>query len=83
MKRVAAFLLLAIFSLAFLTPARAQRMTAEQNAHQSSKAAKKQQRMLKKAAKRQRKAEKRALKAQRKATKKANQELQRRRAAGR
>lgn len=81
MKRLATFLFLAIFGLVCLTPVQAQRMTPEQNARRSSKAAKKQQKMLKKSAKQQRKAMKRAAKAQRKATKKANKDLQRRRAS--
>ena len=80
MTRLAALALLAIFGLACLVPAQAQRMTPEQNARRSSKAAKQQQKMLKKANKRQRKAMKRAEKAQRKATRKSNRELQKRRA---
>ena len=79
MKRLAAFVLLAVFSFACLLPAHAQRMSREQNARQSSKAAKKQQKMLKKSAKKQRKAMKKSAKAQRKATKKANKDLQKRR----
>jgi len=80
MKRLPAFLLLAILNIACLTPALAQRMTPEQNARQGSKAARNQQKMLKKQAKQQRKAMKRAEKQQRKATKKANRDLQKRRA---
>ena len=79
MKRLAAFVLLVIFSVPCLAPVQAQRLTPEQNARQSSKAAKKQQKMLKKAAKKQRKANNKFLKAQRKATKKANKDLQKRR----
>jgi len=79
MKRLAAFLLLVIFSVACLIPAQAQRLTPEQNARQSSRAAKQQQKMLRKAAKKQRKSNKKFLKAQRKATKKANKDLQKRR----
>lgn len=79
MKRVAAFVLLALFSLACLVPAYAQRMTPEQYARQSKKEGKKQQKMLKKSAKQQRKAMNRSAKAQRKATKKANKALQKRR----
>ncbi len=79
MKRVATFVLLALFSFTCLVPAYAQRLTPEQNARQSRKAGKKQQKMLKKSAKQQRKANKRSLKAQRKATKKANKDLQKRR----
>jgi len=79
MKRLASFVLLVIFSVACLVPAQAQRLTPEQNARQSSKAAKKQQKMLKKAEKKQRKANNKFLKAQRKATKRANKDLQKRR----
>jgi hypothetical protein len=79
MKRVAAFVLLALFSLPCLVPAYAQRLTPEQSARQSKRAIKKQRRMLKKSAKQQRRAMKRSTKAQRKATKKANRALQKRR----
>ncbi|MGB9233113.1 MAG: hypothetical protein WCC04_01780 [Terriglobales bacterium] len=78
MKRLVAFVLLAILSAACVAPAYAQRMSPEQSARQSKKAGKKQRRMLKKSAKQQRKAMKRSLKAQRKATRKANKDLQRR-----
>jgi len=77
MKQLACVLLLALLSA--VIPANAQRMTPEQNARQSQKAAKKQQKMLKKANKKQQKAMKKAEKAQRKANKKANKDLQRRR----
>jgi uncharacterized membrane protein len=81
MKRLAAFVLLAFLSLTCVgTVAYAQRMTPEQNARQSKKASKKQQKMLKKANKKQRKATRKFEKAQRKATKKANKDLQKRRA---
>ncbi len=79
MKRIAAFMLLVLLSFTCLVPAHAQRLTPEQNARQSKKAGKKQQKMLKKSAKQQRKAMKRAEKSSRKATKKANRDLQKRR----
>jgi uncharacterized ion transporter superfamily protein YfcC len=78
MKRVPALVLLALFSLTFLAPAYAQRLTPEQTVRQSKKAGKKQQKMLKKSAKQQRKAMKRSTKASRKATKKANRALRKR-----
>jgi len=74
MKRIA-LVLLAVFSLACLVPAHAQRMTNEQAARQSRKDARKQQKMLNKSAKKQRKAMKKAAKAERKANKKANRQL--------
>jgi hypothetical protein len=76
MRPFGGLLLLAILSI--VIPASAQRMTPEQNARQSQKAAKKQQEMLKKANKKQQKAMKKAEKAQRKANKKANKDLQKR-----
>ena len=82
MKRDFAQVLSGLLLLALLSgavPAHAQRMTPEQNARQSQKDAKKQQKMLKKANKKQQKAMKKAEKAQRKANKKANKDLQRRR----
>jgi sensor domain CHASE-containing protein len=72
MKRIVLFVLLVVLSIAASTPAHAQRMTPEQNARQSRKAIKKQQKMLKKANKNQAKAMRKAAKAQRKATQKAN-----------
>jgi hypothetical protein len=72
MKRIAAFVLLAVLGVAGLIPAEAQRISVEENARQSRQAAKTQQKMLKKAAKKQRKAMKKYEKAQRKAIKKAN-----------
>ena len=72
MKRIAAFMLLVSLSLAGAIPAQAQRISPQENARQSRKAAKKQQKFLNKANKKQRKAAKKAAKAQRKATKKAN-----------
>jgi hypothetical protein len=78
MKRIAAFLLLVALSIAAPVPASGQRMTPQENARRSSKASKKQQKMLKKASRKQRKAMKKYEKAQRKQTKKANQNLRRR-----
>ncbi|MGA7295040.1 MAG: hypothetical protein WBW53_15565 [Terriglobales bacterium] len=75
MKRIAAFLLLAVLSLAMLPPAQAQRITPQENARRSAKAAKKQQKMLRKANKKQQKAAKKAAKKQRKMIKKANKNL--------
>jgi Fe-S cluster assembly ATPase SufC len=72
MKRLLALMLLLGLSIAFATPAGAQRMSNEEYARKSSRASKKQQKMLKKAAKKQRKAMKKYEKAQRKATRKAN-----------
>jgi hypothetical protein len=56
MKRIAVFTLLAALSLAWSTPATAQRLDMEQSARKSQKDAKKQQKMYKKAAKNQQKA---------------------------
>ena len=75
MKRIAAFMLLIALGVAGSIPANAQRISIEENARQSRKADKKQQKMLKKANKKQRKAMKKYAKAQRKATKKANRRL--------
>jgi len=73
MKRIATFMLLLVaLSFAWSIPAQAQRISPEENARQSRKAIKKQQKMLNKANKKQAKAMKKAAKAQRKATKKAN-----------
>lgn len=80
MRRIAAFMLLVVLSVAGAMPAQAQRISPEENARQSRKAAKKQQKMLNKASKRQAKAQKRFEKQQRKATKKANRDLANRRA---
>jgi uncharacterized protein HemX len=79
MKRIPAFLLLVVLSLAGSIPVYAQRMTPEENARQSRKAARKQQKYLKKANKKQRKAMKKYEKSQRKATNKANKQLKQRR----
>jgi len=77
MKRIAAFLLSIILGCAASVPVQAQRITPEENARRSSKAAKQQQKMLKKTNKKQGKAMKKAMKSQRKATKKANRNLHR------
>jgi len=79
MKRIAALMLLVVLSFAAGIPAQAQLISPEENARQSRKAAKKQQKMLKKANKKQRKAMKKYEKQQRKATKKANKQLKQRR----
>ena len=70
MKRIAAFMLLLSLAVAGTIPASAQRISPEENARRSSKAAKKQEIMLKKANKKQRKAAKKADKAGRKAAEK-------------
>jgi sensor domain CHASE-containing protein len=68
MKRIATFMLLLVaLSAAWSIPAQAQRISPQENARQSRKAIKKQQKMLNKANKKQRKAMKKAAKAQRKA----------------
>ncbi len=78
MKRFAAFLLLVGLVLAGSSLyAKDQRITPEENARRSSKAAKQQQKMLKKANKKQRKAMNKAAKQQRKEIKKANAGLHR------
>jgi hypothetical protein len=80
MKRIPAFLLLVVLSLVGTMAAKTQRITPQQNARQSSKAIKHQQKMLNKANKKQAKAMKKYGKKQRKATRKANKDLRRRRA---
>lgn len=72
MKQIAAFILLVALSVAGTIPAYAQRSTVDENARQSQKAAKRQQKASKKAAKQQRKAMKKYTKGQHKAVKKAN-----------
>ena len=73
MKRIATFVLLLVaLSAAWSMPAQAQRISPQENARQSRKAIKKQQKMLNKANKKQRKAMKKAGKKQRKANRKAN-----------
>jgi hypothetical protein len=78
MKRIAVFMLLVALSFAGAIPVYAQRMSVEQNARQSQKAARKQQKMLKKANKKQQKAMKKYERSQRKATKKANKQWRQR-----
>ena len=73
MKRIVTFMLLLVaLSAAWSIPAQAQRITPQENARQSKKAIKKQQKMLNKANKKQSKAMKKAAKKQRKQMKKAN-----------
>ncbi len=72
MKRIATFMLLAVLSVAAALPAHAQRISPQENARESRKAIKHQQKMLNKANKKQAKAMKKAEKSQRKAAKKAN-----------
>jgi hypothetical protein len=73
MKRIVTFMLLLVaLSAAWSLPAQAQRISPQENARQSKKAIKKQQKMLNKANKKQRKAMKKAGKKQRKANRKAN-----------
>jgi Tfp pilus assembly protein PilV len=76
MKRLAAFMLLIALSIVGTIPVQAQRISQEENARQSRKAAKKQQKMLNKQNKRQQKAMKKNAKAQRKAVRKANRNRQ-------
>jgi hypothetical protein len=72
MKRIGAFLLLTALTVACSMPVQAQRVSPEESARQSQRAAKNQQKMLKHANKKQRKAAKKYEKRQRKQTKKAN-----------
>jgi len=73
MKRIVTFVLVLVaLSAAWSMPAQAQRITPQENARQSKKAIKKQQKMLNKANKKQSKAMKKAAKKQRKQMKKAN-----------
>jgi hypothetical protein len=73
MKRVAAFLLLLAFSVAWSIPACAQpeNRSIGENGREARKAAKQQQKRVKKAAKKQRKAMKKNQKAQKKAAKRS------------
>ena len=70
MKRIAAFILLAVLSVAGSMPAQAQRISPQENARRSQKAIKKHQKMLKKA-------NKKAAKAQRKVNKRAKRRYKR------
>jgi uncharacterized protein YlxW (UPF0749 family) len=72
MKRISVFMLLIVLSVGGVIPAQAQRISREENARQSRRAGKKQQKMLNKANKKQRKAAKKYEKQQRKATRRAN-----------
>ncbi len=76
MKRIAALMLLVVLSFAGAIPAQAQRISPEENARQSRKAAKKQQKMLKKANKKQRKAMKKYEKAATKGDQKSEQAVE-------
>ncbi len=78
MKRITSLLLLAL-GFATSTSLQAQRMSPEENARQSAKAAKTQQKMLQKKNKTQAKASRKFEKAQKKQTKKANRDLAKRR----
>lgn len=72
MKRLMALMLLAFLSV---LPAHAQkRISVEENARQSQKAQKKQQKAMKKAARKQQKAMRKSAKAQQKALKKTHQQ---------
>lgn len=72
MKRIATFMLLVVLSVSAAIPAQAQRISPQENARQSRKQIKHQQKMLNKANKKQAKAMKKATRSQRKAMKKAN-----------
>ena len=80
MKRFLAFVLLAILSLGCVAAAeKPHRITPEQNAKQSKRDAKHQQKMLRKANKKQAKAQRKYEKRQRKEIAKANKNLRKRR----
>jgi len=73
MKRIVTFILLLVaLSAAWSIPAHAQRISPQENARQSRKAIKKQQKMLNKVNKKQAKAMKKAAKKQRKQMRTAN-----------
>ena len=73
MKRIVTFMLLLVaLNAAWSIPAQAQRISPQENARQSKKAIKKQQKMLNKANKKQAKAMKKAGKKQRKQMRTAN-----------
>jgi len=73
MKRIVTFMLLLVaLSAAWSIPAHAQRISPQENARQSKKAIKKQQKMLNKVNKKQAKAMKKAAKKQRKQMRTAN-----------
>jgi hypothetical protein len=72
MKGIAIFVLMIGLSVAASMPVQAQRISLQENARQSRKAIKKQQKLLNKQNKRQRKLNKKAAKAARKQNQKAN-----------
>jgi hypothetical protein len=72
MKGIAIFVLMLGLSVAASMPTQAQRISPQENARQSRKAIKKQQKLLNKQNKRQRKLNKKAAKAARKQNQKAN-----------
>ena len=73
MKRIVTLMLLLVaLSAAWSIPAHAQRISPQENARQSKKAIKKQQKMLNKVNKKQAKAMKKAAKKQRKQMRTAN-----------
>jgi Tfp pilus assembly protein PilV len=72
MKRISAVLLLLALTVVGSLPLQAQRISPQENARQSQRAAKSQQKMLKHANKKQRKNAKKYEKTQRKQMKKAN-----------
>ena len=73
MKRIVTFILLLVaLSAAWSIPAHAQRISPQENARQSRKAIRKQQKMLNKVNKKQAKAMKKAAKKQRKQMRTAN-----------
>ena len=73
MKRIVTFMVLLLaLSAAWSMPAQAQRISPQENARQSKKAIKKQQKMLNKVNKKQAKAMKKAAKKQRKQMNTAN-----------
>ncbi len=71
MKRIAAFILLALLSISVSQPARAQHSVTQGNVRQSPQSVKRQQKLARKQAKAQQKAIRKNAKAQRKATRKA------------
>jgi hypothetical protein len=72
MNGIAIFVLMIGLSVAASMPVQAQRISPQENARQSRKAIKKQQKLLNKQNKRQRKLNKKAAKAARKQNQKAN-----------
>jgi hypothetical protein len=73
MKQLLTVMLLALVSLASI-PAHAQRTSVEENARQSQKVQKQQQKAMKKASKKQQKAMKKSMKAQQTALRKTHQQ---------